>query len=389
MVAMSKGEKTTGTKRLLKDRIEETALYMEAHFGDRLTRNQLAQMAGLNPEHYSRLFKTYKGQSPVDFLTELRIQAAKLLLQRPGITVKQVGRMVGFDDPYYFSRRFKLNTGAAPSAYKQEKPLRVVAVDYYGHIRALGIRPVGVSAGMVGLRGLLADWSDDALDVGIDEFPYYDSDATDQLKPDIVIGPPSWLQRGQCGAKVIEVDDKKDPLYIQFKAIGSALGLERQVEEWLRNYEERALELRNRLFRKMEGQTIAVFRVRADFLQMYGNQIMGYSLYHSLGLTPPYKLAKQFEINGSYHSTVINLDELPFFRADHLIVVVQPDEETRQVWADIQESSVWLSFPAVRSGNIYQVDVHQWLAYDPLSIMAQMEEAAVLLGAGIEGEEYE
>lgn len=88
--------------------------------------------------------------------------------------------------------------------------------------------------------------------------------------------------------------------------------MERQVEEWLRNYEERALELRNRLFRKMEGQTIAVFRVRADFLQMYGNQIMGYSLYHSLGLTPPYKLAKQFEINGSYHSTVINLDELPF-----------------------------------------------------------------------------
>ncbi|MFC3804381.1 AraC family transcriptional regulator [Cohnella sp. GCM10012308] len=59
---------------------------------------------------------------------------------------KSIKRSVGFDDPYYFSRRFKLQMGIAPSAYQSQSRMRVVAVDFYGHLRALGIRPVGVCA---------------------------------------------------------------------------------------------------------------------------------------------------------------------------------------------------------------------------------------------------
>ncbi|WP_072327892.1 MULTISPECIES: helix-turn-helix domain-containing protein [unclassified Paenibacillus] len=354
---------------------------MEANFGERLTREKLAQLAGLRPEHYSRLFKQYKLKSPIDYLTELRIQAAKLLLRRRDLTVRQVARAVGFEDPYYFSRRFSLHTGMAPSEYKRQPQLRVVAVDYYGHLRALGIRPVGVSAGMVGLKGLHADWSEDAVDIGIDDFPYYDLAAVERLQPDAICVPVSWMKREQSEALLVEADTKKDPLYSQFKVIGAALGLDKQVEDWLRMYEERSSALRRRLEARMGGQSIAILRIRTAYIQIYGNEIMGYGVYKSLGLTPPPKLAKQFEINGNYHSTVISLEELPFYHADHLIVVVQPDEETEQLWMDIQKSSVWLDFPAVRKGHIYRVDVHRWLAYDPLSIMAQMEEAAELLGA--------
>jgi len=366
---------------MMKTRIDKTAFYIESHFAEKLTRETLAGMAELNPEHYSRLFKKYKGQSPVDYLNSQRIQAAKLLLQRPDLTISQVARTVGFEDPYYFSRRFRLHMGIAPSVYKQQLQLRVVAVDYYGHLRALGIRPVGANPGMVGLQGLLSDWSKDAADIGIDEFPYFDSVAVEKLKPDVVCVPVSWMGRGQSEALVIEVDDRKDPLYNQFSVIGSALGLKKQVEDWLRVYEERARFLRGKLHIRMKEQTIAILRVRADYIQIYGNCIMGYPIYKSLALTPPNKLSKQFEINQDYHSTVISLEELPFYPADHLIVVVQPDEESRRLWTSIQASPIWADFPAVGKNNVYKVDVHRWLAYDPISIMAQMEEAAALLGA--------
>jgi AraC-like DNA-binding protein len=70
------------------------------------------------PEYFSRLFRRHAGQTALEFLTRLRINHAAKLLQTTNLTVQAVGRAVGFDDPYHFSRVFKRLHGIAPGRFR-------------------------------------------------------------------------------------------------------------------------------------------------------------------------------------------------------------------------------------------------------------------------------
>jgi len=71
----------------------------------------------LSPDHLRKLFQKAYGKAPIDFLTELRVNEAKHLLEIGGFPVKEVSQRVGFTDPYYFSRVFRKVTGRWPSRY--------------------------------------------------------------------------------------------------------------------------------------------------------------------------------------------------------------------------------------------------------------------------------
>jgi len=66
--------------------------------------------------HLREHFEHATGKTPIQFLTDLRINEAKLLLRR-GFSVKEAGHQVGYPDPYYFSRIFYKTSGVRPSAY--------------------------------------------------------------------------------------------------------------------------------------------------------------------------------------------------------------------------------------------------------------------------------
>jgi AraC family transcriptional activator of pobA len=68
------------------------------------------------PDHARRVFRTATGQSPLGYLTGLRIQEAKHLLAS-GAPVKEVAARVGLADPYYFSRVFTRKVGRSPQAW--------------------------------------------------------------------------------------------------------------------------------------------------------------------------------------------------------------------------------------------------------------------------------
>lgn len=77
--------------------------------------------SGYSPDHLRRRFKKEIGVTPAAYLTQLRVEHAKRLLaldDRGGYTIKQIGLMSGFHDPYYFSRVFKKVTGVSPNEYK-------------------------------------------------------------------------------------------------------------------------------------------------------------------------------------------------------------------------------------------------------------------------------
>ena len=65
------------------------------------------------------LFKKSVGVNFVDYLTELRINAAKDLLKDPFLTMSEVASMVGYESANYFTRVFKKNTGITPTEYRR------------------------------------------------------------------------------------------------------------------------------------------------------------------------------------------------------------------------------------------------------------------------------
>lgn len=78
----------------------------------------LAAEAGLSVSQFSLLFRRRFGTSPMRYLDGLRMQAARRLLEQSALSVQAVAERVGFEDPLYFSRRFKRHLGSSPSAYR-------------------------------------------------------------------------------------------------------------------------------------------------------------------------------------------------------------------------------------------------------------------------------
>lgn len=80
---------------------------------------ELATAAGLSVPHFCLLFRRLTGYAPIDFLARERIRRACRLLDTTEATVAAIASAVGFEDPYYFSRRFRQIMGVSPRAYRQ------------------------------------------------------------------------------------------------------------------------------------------------------------------------------------------------------------------------------------------------------------------------------
>lgn len=363
-------------------KIDKTISYMQANYGRLISREQLAAIAGLNPEHYSRMFRKVAGTSPMDYLASLRMERAKELLQHSQYSIVEIGQMVGYTDPYHFSRRFKQLIGVAPAHFSAPTSPRVVALDGMGHCQALGIEPIAADLARTG-GYIRVPAASPIVDVGAAVQPHPDLASLRALRPDAIVTAHSELgQRLSEVAPVIKLDVLQDPIYGQLFAVADALRRHREAADWVEQYEAECVALRSRLFTHIGGERVAILRVREQILQVYAMLNMGYPLYRSLQLAPPDKIAMQCLCNAHFHSSVITIEELPFYEAEHLFVVLQPEGGAYEQWKAIVSSAAWHSFPAVRRGNVHRIDVANWLDNDPVSIREQMREAAKLLAAG-------
>ena len=94
--------------------------YLQEHYAENITNTQLSRQFGLVPSYLSKLFKTYMGVTPSKYLTSLRIEQAKRLIEAsPRRLSKEIASAVGFSDSLYFSRVFKKETNYSPAEYKR------------------------------------------------------------------------------------------------------------------------------------------------------------------------------------------------------------------------------------------------------------------------------
>lgn len=81
--------------------------------------DSISDILHINSSYFSVLFKKHFGVNFVDYLTELRMNAAKELLRDPFLAAADVAGMVGYESPNYFRRAFKKNTGMTPTEYRR------------------------------------------------------------------------------------------------------------------------------------------------------------------------------------------------------------------------------------------------------------------------------
>jgi transcriptional regulator GlxA family with amidase domain len=100
-------------------RVLESAASMRRRIDVPWDVSELATRAGLSASHYSALFRRLTGYSPKHYLTRLRIRRAARLLRTTDSSVKTIAATLGYGDPFYFSRTFRLVHGICPSAYRE------------------------------------------------------------------------------------------------------------------------------------------------------------------------------------------------------------------------------------------------------------------------------
>lgn len=104
--------------------VEYTVLYMREHYMDDIDISSFSAAMGFTSAYLTKLFNKYKGDTPLKYLTDIRIHEAKRLLTDTGLPIREVGERVGYPDQFHFSKTFRKLTGLNPTAYrKQEQKL--------------------------------------------------------------------------------------------------------------------------------------------------------------------------------------------------------------------------------------------------------------------------
>ena len=93
--------------------------YINAHFSELKSFQELADRCNVSKSHICYLFKQYANSSPMAYVMKLKMNKAAMLLLQSYLSIKQISRALSFDDQYYFSRLFKKHYGISPKFYRK------------------------------------------------------------------------------------------------------------------------------------------------------------------------------------------------------------------------------------------------------------------------------
>jgi YesN/AraC family two-component response regulator len=108
-----------GPGRTVHPSIRRGLTFMQEHFADPITLADVARAACLSRFHFCRLFHHETGMPLHEYLHDLRVTQAKLLLRDHGLRISEVAFTVGFNDLSHFDRIFRRLVGRSPSQYRR------------------------------------------------------------------------------------------------------------------------------------------------------------------------------------------------------------------------------------------------------------------------------
>lgn len=100
--------------------IAEACHFVSQHLDRKITLEEVAEHLFMNPSYFSRLFKKETGETFIEYVTRMKMNRAKEMLERSAAPVGKICETLGYDNQSYFIKLFKTFSGLTPVEYRSQ-----------------------------------------------------------------------------------------------------------------------------------------------------------------------------------------------------------------------------------------------------------------------------
>ncbi len=113
----------SGKGRLRDFYVHEALSFIEQNFQNDISVENIANSCGLNRSYFGKIFKDAIGKTPQEFLMDYRMTKASELLKLTRLSISDISKAVGYDNPLHFSRAYKNRFGVSPREWRNQNQI--------------------------------------------------------------------------------------------------------------------------------------------------------------------------------------------------------------------------------------------------------------------------
>ncbi|MEH6973122.1 iron-hydroxamate ABC transporter substrate-binding protein [Bacillus sp. JJ675] len=251
---------------------------------------------------------------------------------------------------------------------KHPKRVVVLADDYYGYLKTLGIHVVGASD-RVFKNPYFKGKTDGVTNIG----DGVSEEKIINLKPDLII---VWTTQGADVEKLEKIAPTVALKYgkgmrEQLEDFGKMTGTEDKAEKWLAEWDKKVAAAKPKVQKAVGDKTVSIMQTNGKEIYVFGEKFGrgGSIVYKELGLNAT-KLTKEKAISTGPGYTSISLEKLPDFAGDYIFIGPwQSGGDDGGVFG----TSIWKNLDAVKNGHVYKIDPIGFYFSDPISLEGQLK----------------
>ncbi|WP_052350497.1 ABC transporter substrate-binding protein [Paenibacillus gorillae] len=355
------------------DWLQSVLSHIHMHYREELTREQLAALGSISPEHFSRTFHKQIGSTFSSYMNTLRIRdVQQQLLTGNSSNLHDLAQKVGYKDGYYLSRKFKQVVGISPTTFLR-KPKRILSTNYNytAMLLTLQTQPV-LGAYSTYLQAQYPSAPNDQ-----DHELNWDGNSYEQvqtLMPDVVIGFEKLSEDMTLKsiAPVVAIPFMRLDWREQFRQIAEIAGKQQHAEYLLEQYNLEVKLANTQLDEVLGGRgSLIIWEIQENIAYAFGNRYGrgGHVLYDDLGFDIPDQLIQE----GIYSTGYIQatLDQICHYPADYIVLLDLPHSPQTE---HLFRSPDWLAMEAVKQQRVVILKhADLFYGFDPQSTLQQLE----------------
>ncbi|WP_341301276.1 helix-turn-helix domain-containing protein [Lysinibacillus sp. FSL H8-0500] len=357
--------------------VGETINYIYSYYQQPLTVKKLAELAHIAQWQYSTIFQTLTGKKPLDYITDLRLTKAKELLLQTNEPLKDIAQRVGFEDEYYFNRRFRQVVGIPPKQFARQSKQKTVVKDWTGHEVAIPASPHriiyhGETFGdmlIFDVQPIGGDKNSISKSFYKNHVPYIQDVAfpinlekSSKLNPDLIIFTNNDEQQYQALSSIAPTItlNSWDSLEERVLLLGRWLSQQQRAEDWLEHFKTQEKTMWQQLQTVVEpGESASVLTFdHGKRLFIMGCTGLSTALFHPDGFQPHPQVKKLLQAGEGYRE--IPIDHLPQYAGDRIFMLLSDKPESQMATIELINSDIWKGLPAVQTNHAYLVDATKW-----------------------------